>query len=197
MPEQPKDPYAEETRGMTPAEEERFRQYRGDVTHSGRRENPDAREDRQERIAGYEAEQRARETMKTEVDDDDRRHSGIFGKVSENIERVADVADGVESIEFDPDGIQRVINRVLDLIELKLVPGQAQAIRLTRIRQRGDYASDSYAKTANAAGEIYLKNYQDTQEALERYVAKLESIKDNYVRHDDETAAALDRMETS
>lgn len=115
------------------------------------------------------------------------------GGVGEYIKAAGDAAlaagkAGVEDIAFDAAGVDKVIQRLEDVIDEQMKQ-QRISIRVSDRGSRGskaeDYASSSYASSANMFDENYEKWNTEYVKRLEQTVEKFKKVKAHYMARED------------
>lgn len=102
----------------------------------------------------------------------------------------------VPDIKFDPDGVDKVIERLQRLLR-DMLTKRRDVQDLHSVTPPGnEYASAGFANRANAAGISYRDYLNEKIAALQGYIKHLEKIKSKYLLADEDQASAFRRTDT-
>ncbi|MDV6012564.1 hypothetical protein [Haloechinothrix sp. LS1_15] len=104
------------------------------------------------------------------------------------------VKGGLEDIAFDEDGVQQVINRLIELYEKLALHRDDDAPALKNILERNDPVSSNYAFAANRGGQAYLESLDAELSELEVLIEDLRTIKHERLWLEEQHAEEIERQ---
>lgn len=102
---------------------------------------------------------------------------------------------GGGAIEFDADGIQKVIDQILDIIDFELVKSKRDAGTILRdLPENVDPVSLTYVRSVNKFADGYEAWSDDFIDRLRAYVKKLEKVKKTMLEREEEVSSEMNRV---
>lgn len=94
-----------------------------------------------------------------------------------------------EDIAFTAEGVDRAIERIQDVIDLKVEKARRTTDRSLQLDDPADWASQLYVSDINSFHESYAKWNTQYVKRLKQLVQKLEKVKKDYMEREDEVGA--------
>lgn len=94
-----------------------------------------------------------------------------------------------EDIAFTAGGVDRAIERIQDVIDLKVRKAKRSTTRALKLEDPADWASRAYVRDINSFHESYDKWNDQYVKRLQKLVTKLEKVKKDYMEREDEAGA--------
>lgn len=104
-----------------------------------------------------------------------------------------DASGGAGSFEFNPDGVQQAIDKVLDIVD-RFEMSKQEAGRLSRrLPTDVDPVSREFVSAAERFGDGYVKWDEEYIERLKDFGRKLVKIREGMLAREDELGAAFNK----
>lgn len=94
-----------------------------------------------------------------------------------------------EDIAFTAEGVDRAIERIQDVIELKVRKARRSTEGALKLDDPADWASRSYVRDINSFHDSYNEWNDQYVKRLQALVTKLEKVKKDYLEREDEAGA--------
>lgn len=94
-----------------------------------------------------------------------------------------------EDIAFTAEGVDRAIERIQDVIDLKVRKARRDTSRALELKDPADWASQAYVSDINSFQKSYDEWSERYVKRLQKLVQKLEKVKKDYMEREDEVGA--------